>query len=50
MNPWDILAWVSAICISLVVIALSISLIVAALKPKTSKTDSTLFFPADKSD
>ena len=34
MNPWDIFTWAVAISSSLAVIALTIGLVVALLKPK----------------
>lgn len=39
MNPWEIFGWVAAICCALIVIAVTLTMIRAAIKPPQPPAD-----------
>lgn len=38
MNPWELLAWVGAICGAIIVVTLTIAVVVGAVKSVTGKS------------
>ncbi|MEO7018332.1 MAG: hypothetical protein ABI067_17630 [Leifsonia sp.] len=48
MNPWTIVSWIGAVCVAILVIALTVSIVISvtktALAPKTTKQDATNIF------
>jgi len=41
MNPWDILAWVTAISLSIIVLAITIAVVIALVNPRKTNTSTT---------
>ena len=45
MNPWTIVSWIGAVCVAVLIIAITVSIITSVIKnaltPKTTKSDVT---------
>ena len=41
MNPWEIVSWIGAICVGILIIAITVAMIAAMIKSKPTPSKST---------